>query len=80
VALALLEKGVHERLCAKAHQIARRPATLTGDRLLQCVLTLRAGEAVYNPTGLGLPEWQDAPDPYWWDPARKQSMRPSPRQ
>ncbi|MGI8912276.1 MAG: amidohydrolase/deacetylase family metallohydrolase [Chloroflexota bacterium] len=55
-------------------------ATLTGDRLLQCVLTLRAGEAVYNPTGLGLPEWQDAPDPYWWDPARKQSMRPSPRQ
>jgi len=50
-------------------------ATLVGDRALQCVLTLRAGEAVYNPTGLGLPEWQEAPDPYWWDPARQRSMR-----
>ena len=51
-------------------------ATLIGDRSLQCVLTLRAGEAVYNPTGLGLPTWEAAPDPYWWDPARMQSMRP----
>ncbi|HEV7215930.1 MAG TPA: amidohydrolase/deacetylase family metallohydrolase [Chloroflexota bacterium] len=50
-------------------------ATLVGDRALQCLLTLRAGEAVYNPTGLGLPEWQDAPDAYWWDPARRVSMR-----
>lgn len=51
-------------------------ATLVGDRLLDCVLTVRAGEAVYNPAGLGLPEWQAAPDAYWWDPARRVSMRP----
>jgi dihydroorotase len=27
---------------------------------LRCVLTLRAGEIVYNPLGLGLPSWRQA--------------------
>lgn len=40
-------------------------ARLPGDRRLRCVLTLRAGEIVYNPEGLGLPEWPDAPPAYW---------------
>ncbi|MDP9359712.1 MAG: amidohydrolase/deacetylase family metallohydrolase [Chloroflexota bacterium] len=33
---------------------------LNGRRRLRCVLTMRAGEIVYNPEGLGLPPWQDA--------------------
>jgi dihydroorotase len=31
---------------------------LPGTRRLRCVLTLRAGEIVYNPEGLGLPRWE----------------------
>jgi predicted amidohydrolase len=40
-------------------------ARLTATRRLRPVLTLRAGETVYNPEGLGLPEWRDAPPSYW---------------
>lgn len=40
-------------------------ARLSGDRRLRCVLTLRAGEIVYNPEGLGLSEWPEAPPSYW---------------
>lgn len=40
-------------------------ATLTGKQRLRCALTLRAGEIVYNPGGLGMPEWPDAPPAYW---------------
>jgi dihydroorotase len=31
---------------------------IEGSQRLRCVLTLRAGEIVYNPHGLGLPSWQ----------------------
>src|SRR3712207_5033681 len=31
---------------------------LVGNRRLRCVLTIRAGEIVYNPEGLGLPTWE----------------------
>ncbi|HEU0115500.1 MAG TPA: amidohydrolase/deacetylase family metallohydrolase [Thermomicrobiales bacterium] len=34
--------------------------TLTGNRRLRCVLTVRAGEIAYNPDGLGLPAWETA--------------------
>jgi dihydroorotase len=34
-------------------------STLQGDKRLRCVLTLRAGEVVYNPDGLGLPTWEE---------------------
>ena len=44
-------------------------ARLVGNRQLRCVLTLRAGEIVYNPLGLGLPEWRQAPPEYWAIPA-----------
>jgi dihydroorotase len=40
-------------------------ATLTGTQRLRSVLTIRAGDIVYNPHGLGLPEWPDAPAEYW---------------
>jgi dihydroorotase len=32
---------------------------LAGNRRLRCVLTMRAGEIVYNPEGLGLLSWED---------------------
>ncbi|HYO29389.1 MAG TPA: amidohydrolase/deacetylase family metallohydrolase [Thermomicrobiales bacterium] len=35
-------------------------AVLRGDRRLRCLLTLRAGMAVFNPTGFGLLDWEDA--------------------
>ena len=28
-------------------------------------MTIRAGEIVYNPAGIGMPEWPDAPPDYW---------------
>jgi hypothetical protein len=31
-------------------------------------MTLRAGKIVYDPTGLSMPEWTDAPAPYWETP------------
>ena len=44
-------------------------AKIVGDRRLECVLTVRAGEILYNPRGLGLPLWQEAPPAYWVVPA-----------
>ena len=44
-------------------------AKIVGDRRLECVLTVRAGEILYNPRGLGLPLWREAPPPYWVVPA-----------
>jgi len=35
-------------------------ARLRGTRRLQCVLTLRAGEVVWDPTGLTCPDWETA--------------------
>ena len=40
-------------------------AKMTGDKKLECVMTLRAGQIVYDPTGVSMPEWPDAPAPYW---------------
>jgi dihydroorotase len=40
-------------------------ARLTGTRHLDCRMTLRAGRVVYNPAGMALPEWTDAPPEYW---------------
>ena len=40
-------------------------ARLRGDRRLRCVLTLRAGEVVYDPQGLTMPDWEQAPASYW---------------
>ena len=40
-------------------------ARLTGSHKLECALTLRAGQIVYDPGGLSMPEWEQAPAPYW---------------
>ncbi|MFN8444007.1 MAG: amidohydrolase/deacetylase family metallohydrolase [Caldilineaceae bacterium] len=40
-------------------------ATLKGDKKLECRMTLRAGEIVFDPSGLSMPAWKDAPDAYW---------------
>ncbi len=40
-------------------------ATLQGDKKLECALTLRAGEIVFDSSGLSMPAWQDAPAAYW---------------
>lgn len=38
---------------------------IVGSKKLECAMTLRAGEIVYDPTGLSMPEWQYAPKSYW---------------
>ena len=43
-------------------------ARLSGPYNLDCHLTLRAGEIVFNPGGLNLPEWKQAPPAYWQVP------------
>lgn len=40
-------------------------AKLRGDKKLECAMTLRAGDIVYDPEGLSMPLWQDAPPSYW---------------
>ncbi len=40
-------------------------ATLKGDKKLECQMTLRAGEIVFDPSGLSMPAWEDAPEAYW---------------
>ena len=40
-------------------------ARIDGDRKLDCVMTLRAGQIVYERDGHALPHWRDAPEPYW---------------
>ena len=32
---------------------------IESEQRLRCVMTLRAGEIVYNPLGLGLPSWRE---------------------
>ena len=41
------------------------PARLTASQRMRPVMTLRAGQIVYNPSGIGLSEWPDAPPEYW---------------
>lgn len=40
-------------------------ARLIGNQRLECALTVRAGEVVYDPAGLSMPEWTQAPPDYW---------------
>jgi dihydroorotase len=40
-------------------------ARFVGRRKLECAMTIRAGAVVYDPTGLSMPEWPNAPAPYW---------------
>ena len=40
-------------------------ARMAGTQRLECVLTLRRGEVVFDPAGLTMPEWPKAPADYW---------------
>lgn len=40
-------------------------AKLIGDQKLEYIMTFRGGEIVYDPGGLSLPIWKEAPDAYW---------------
>jgi dihydroorotase len=44
-------------------------AQAQGQGELVCELTLRAGKIVWNQSGIGMPNWQDAPPAYWNVPA-----------
>jgi len=46
-------------------------ARLSGRLKLECQLTLRDGQVVFDPTGLTMPEWTSAPAPYWVNPTEK---------
>ncbi len=40
-------------------------AKIVGDKKLECMLTVRAGEIVFDPNAITVPKWQDAPASYW---------------
>jgi dihydroorotase len=40
-------------------------ARMTSDKKLECLLTVRAGQIVYDITGLSAPAWEHAPEGYW---------------
>jgi dihydroorotase len=40
-------------------------AKMMGDQKLECQMTIRGGQVVFDPTGLSMPLWQDAPPAYW---------------
>jgi dihydroorotase len=40
-------------------------ARYTGAQRLTCQMTLRAGRPVYDPAGLSMPDWSQAPAAYW---------------
>ena len=40
-------------------------AKMRGDRKLECAMTVRAGKIVFDPGGLSMPAWEDAPAAYW---------------
>jgi dihydroorotase len=44
-------------------------ARLDGRGRLECAMTLRAGRIVWDPAGLSMPRWEEAPERYWRVPA-----------
>jgi len=41
---------------------------LKGGKRLECLMTMRAGEIVYDPMALSMPRWEEAPESYWISP------------
>ena len=52
-----LEGDFHFADCGKAR--------MAGRLKLECQLTLRDGQIVYDPWGLSMPDWEHAPQSYW---------------
>ncbi len=44
-------------------------AYFEGEGRLECAMTLRAGRVVWDPTGLSMPFWEEAPERYWTVPS-----------
>lgn len=44
-------------------------ARLDGQGKLECAMTVRAGEIVWDPAGLSMPRWEQAPERYWQMPS-----------
>lgn len=44
-------------------------AKMIGAKKFDCIMTVRAGDIVFDPTGLSMPEWKNAPAPYWVIPS-----------
>jgi dihydroorotase len=44
-------------------------ARLDGQGKLECAMTVRAGQIVWDPGGLSMPLWEQAPAPYWEIPS-----------
>ena len=40
-------------------------ARLKASRKLECALTVRAGQILYDPAGMSMPDWEQAPAAYW---------------
>jgi dihydroorotase len=58
VAVLVLEEGAFGFTdCGKAKHM--------GNQKLTCKLTIRAGEVVYDPEGMTMPDWTEAPGAYW---------------
>jgi dihydroorotase len=43
-------------------------ARFDGQGKLECALTLRAGQVVWDPTGLSMPAWEEKTDSRYWYP------------
>ena len=43
-------------------------ARMDGTKRLECMMTIREGKIVYDPMGLSMPKWEDAPEAYWRSP------------
>jgi len=43
-------------------------AKLKGTKRIECLMTLRNGEVVFDPDARIMPEWREAPEPYWKPP------------
>ncbi len=41
-------------------------AKMIGSKKLECIMTVRAGNIIYDPTGLSMVKWEEAP-PFYWD-------------
>jgi dihydroorotase len=48
-------------------------AKMIGNQKLTAAMTIRAGKIVYDPEGLSMPLWEDAPEAYWVLPKPKKS-------
>ena len=40
-------------------------AKMLGNKMLKAMMTVRKGNVVYDPTGLSMPKWDEAPAEYW---------------